>query len=698
MSNSKLLIVEDEVLVARDIKSRLVKMGYEVLDIASRGREAVEKALSLRPDLILMDIHLRDEMDGVQAAVIIRENYDVPVIFCTAYSNEQTLERAKVSEPYGYVLKPFDNRELEINIEIALYKHRMEKDLSDARQRLDATLSNINDGVIAADLSGKVYLINGAAERITGWSVRKALHVQLPKIMRLEAFDLGEPKLDLTRPSEYRSRSEERPVRQFLQRPDGSKRPIEVNVSVIESNTSDLMVITFRDISQQLRYEEELRRNAFYDNLTDLPNRALFLDRLDSSINRRKRGTRDEFAVVFLDLDGFGVINEGLGHEEGDHLIAEIGDRIVDTVRPDDTLSRFSGDIFAVLLDPVDSVTGAIQACNRIQQAIEEPFTLGTKTVHISASAGIVLGQGGYQSPEEMVRDADTALHRAKLDAKGSYVVFDNEMYKNAIRFIEYKSGMQQAIADDSFEVHYQPIIDIKSERLVGMEALLRWPCPDGFISPSEFIPVAEETGLILPLGEWVLRSVCRQIKCWDQFGYSGFRVAVNLSARQFDNNIVGVVRNAIDESGISPESLAVEITEGIAMKNVEQNIQMLEELRDLGISISIDDFGTGYSSLAYLKRFPITTLKIDRSFIRDITTNPDDLAITNAIIAMGQNLKLAVLAEGVENKAQLELLHESGCELIQGYYYSEPLSCRDITSFMEREKLAFPAGSLAAG
>ncbi|MBD3647025.1 MAG: EAL domain-containing protein, partial [Pseudomonadales bacterium] len=337
-------------------------------------------------------------------------------------------------------------------------------------------------------------------------------------------------------------------------------------------------------------------------------------------------------------------------------------------------------------------------AFNRIQEAIEQPFMLGEKTVHITASTGIVLGQGGYQSPEEMVRDADTALHRAKLDAKGSYVVFDNEMYKNAIRFIECKSGMQQAIADDSFEVHYQPIIDVTTERLVGMEALLRWPCPDGFISPSEFIPVAEETGLILPLGELVLRSVCRQIKCWNQFGYTGFRVAVNLSARQFDNDIVDVIRNAIEDANISPESLAVEITEGIAMKNVEQNIRMLEQLCELGIHISLDAFGTGYSSLAYLKRFPITTLKIDRSFIQDITANPDDLALTNAIIAMGQNLKLKVLAEGVENNAQLQLLRDSGCDLIQGYYYSEPLSSRDITSYMEREKLALPAGSLAAG
>lgn len=698
MSRKSLLIVEDEVLVARDIKSRLLKMGYDVVDIAAKGSEAVEKAITLKPDLVLMDIHLRDEMDGVEAALKIRQTYDVPIIFCTAYSNEHTLERAKISEPYGYVLKPFDNRELEINIEIALYKHRVERDLADTRQRLDATLSNINDGVIAADMGGKIYLFNRTAETITGWSARKALHLDVSRLLKLEPFESGQAPVDAGRLAELAARGGHKPVRQYLDRSDGVKVPIEISVNVLENHSAELLVVTFRDISQQLRYEEELRKNAFYDKLTDLPNRALFLDRLDSSINRRKRGAMDQFAVLFLDLDGFSVINEGLGHDEGDRLIAEIGKRISDTVRPDDTLSRFSGDIFAVLLDPVDSITGAIQACHRIQRAVEKPFRLGAKTVNITASAGIVLNQKVHQGPEEMVRDADTALHRAKLDAKGAYVVFDNEMYRNALRFIEYKSGMQQAISDGSFEVHYQPIMEIATGQLVSMEALVRWPCTGGFISPTEFIPIAEETGLILPLGEWVLRSVCRQIKCWHQFGYTDFRVAVNLSARQFDDNVPALVRSVITETGIPPDSLALEITEGIAMKNVDRNIHMLEELRNLGVHISIDDFGTGYSSLAYLKRFPITTLKIDRSFIRDITTNPDDLAITNAIIAMGQNLKLKVLAEGVENSEQLELLRERGCDLVQGYYFSEPLPARNVTSYLERDNVTFPLGNLAAG
>ncbi len=696
MSRKTLMIVEDEILVARDIRARLEHMGYAVVDIASRGVEAIEKALTHRPDLILMDINLRGEMDGVEAAIRIREQFSVPVIFCTAYSNEDTLERAKISEPYGYVLKPFDNRELEINIEIALYKHRVEKDLSDTRRRLDATLSNISDGVIAADMRGRIFLINPMAEKITGWCRKTVKHVHLAKVLSLEAFEADAPCFDTTMSDQSPDQVDIQYMRHYLRRPGNALLPIELSVNKIPNDESDLMVITFRDISQQLSYEEQIRHNAFFDALTGLPNRALFFDRLESSLNRRKRGAQGHFAVAFLDVDGFGVINEGLGHDVGDKLIGVIADRLQSTVRPDDTLSRFSGDIFAILLDPVDSVTGAIQAVSRIQRAIARPIEIGESTVNVTATVGIVLHQDSYCSPEEMIRDADTALHRAKVSAKGAYTIFDGEMYQSALRFISYKSGIQQALNDGGFEVYYQPIIDAESESLVSMEALIRWRHPvQGFISPAVFIPVAEETGLILPMGEWVFRSVCEQIDAWNRQGLSGFRVAVNLSARQFECNVPKMVSGMLDATGVSPEALTIEITEGIAMKNVDRNIRMLNELRFLGLNVSIDDFGTGYSSLAYLKRFPLNTLKIDRSFIQEITSNGEDWAITSAIIAMGQNLRLKVLAEGVETLEQLQVLRRSGCDYIQGYYFSKPLPAAEMTRFLAGEHMgsAFAQG-----
>ena len=681
----RILIVEDEVLVARDIQARLGRMGYEVIGTAARGEDAIEQAVEGLPDLILMDINLRGAMDGIEAAGQINEQLSIPVIFCTAYSNEETLQRAKVTSPFGYVLKPFDNRELEINIEIALYKHQIEKDLADTRSNLDATLTNVSDGVIAADSCGVVHLINPTAEKIVGVEPGSSLGKKLSDVLRLEAFDSGQDAIDLMDPSTFAYWKQFSGIRQRLIREDGRRTPIELAASFLEEGR-DLTVITFRDISQQLGYEETIQRNAFFDGLTELPNRALFVDRLDSSINRRKRGRPDFFSVLFLGLDGFKIINEGLGHESGDYVINEIGRRIAKVIRPDDTVSRFSGDIFAVLLDPVDAVAGSIQACERILRAIREPIEFREASLNLTASVGIVVNSDDYHSATDMIRDADTALHKAKTDAQGSYVVFDHEMYEDAVRFIDRKSGIQKAITTGQIDVHYQPIVHARSGRLVSMEALVRWPHPEeGLVSPAEFIPIAETTGLIHPLGEYVLHRVCEQVHEWNRAGLYGFRVAVNFSARQFEGDVLKVVQNAMSFADIPPTALAIEITEGLAMRNVEENTATLEDLRRMGINISMDDFGTGFSSLSYLKKFPLTTLKIDQSFVRDIEWNEDDQEITRAIIAMGKSLSLATLAEGVENEEQLKLLQGYGCDYIQGYYFSKPLNSKDMTDYLKK-------------
>lgn len=686
---SRLLVVEDEVLVARDIQARLQRMGYEVVGTVARGEDAVSTALAESPDLILMDINLKGEMDGIEAATQINEVSSVPVIYCTAYSNDEVLERAKITSPFGYVLKPFDNRELEINIEIALFKHQVEQDLAKTKQNLDATLTNVSDGVIAADKTGQVILINAVAESLTDCSGERSKNAMLDEVLVLEAFEPGQPAINLLNPETFVYWKQFSGMRQLLVRPDGTRIPIELSANSLDDG-EQLTVVTFRDISQQLNYEETIQQNAFYDGLTELPNRSLFVDRLDSSIKRRKRGRPDHFSVVFVDIDGFAVINEGLGHDVGDQIINEVGKRIAKTIRPDDTVSRFSGDIFALLLDPVDSAPGSIQATQRILDAIQDPIEVGGVHLNITATFGIAVNKGDYQTAEDMLRDANTALHRAKADAQGSYVVFDNAMYEDAVRFIDRKSGMQQALAAGEFEVYYQPIVSAQTGKLVSMEALLRWPHPqDGMISPTEFIPIAESTGLILPLGEFVLRSVCDQVRIWNDMGHDGFRVAVNVSVRQFELDLTDLLQRVLHDSGISPESIALEITEGIAMKNLERNSQMLSELKELGLSISMDDFGTGYSSLSYLKRFPLDTIKIDRSFINEIHESSDDQEITRAIIAMGQSVKLKTLAEGVETDEQLEILRSYGCDYIQGFFYGKPMTANDMTSYLEKQSVS---------
>jgi len=683
---SRVLVVEDEVLVARDIQARLARMGYDVVGTAAKGEIAIEMALEENPDLILMDINLRGDMDGIEAATAINKQRSIPIIFCTAYSNDEVLARAKITSPFGYVLKPFDNRELEINIEIALFKHKVELDLAETKQNLAATLSNVSDGVIAIDDSGRIFLINPMAEKIAGCEIGAGLGQSIDEIFNLEAFDSGQASINLQDPETFAYWKQFSGIRQTLARTDGRRVPIELSANFLEEDAK-LTVITFRDISQQLGYEATIQKNAFFDGLTELPNRALFIDRLDGSINRRRRGDQQEyFSVLFIGLDGFAVINEGFGHEEGDKIINDIGQRIARTIRPDDTVSRFSGDIFAVLLDPVESMTGSIQACQRILDAVQEPIGVSGSILNITASVGIAVNLGEYSTAEDMLRDADTALHRAKDDAQGSYVVFDNAMYRDAVRFIDRKSGIQKAILEGDFEVHYQPIISVKTGKLTSMEALVRWPHPEeGMISPVEFIPIAEATGLILPLGEYVLRSVCEQVRRWSDMGLDGFRVAVNFSPRQFDVDVAALVREAMATSGIAPTTLALEITEGLAMKDLDRNTAMLRDLKSLGVNISMDDFGTGYSSLSYLKRFPLTTLKIDRSFIMDIQDNEDDQEITRAIIAMGQSLNLATLAEGVETEEQLAILRCYGCDYIQGYYYSKPLPADEMTKYLRR-------------
>jgi diguanylate cyclase (GGDEF)-like protein/PAS domain S-box-containing protein len=682
--SKRVLVVEDEVLVARDICARLERMGYDVVGNAARGEDAIKLAFEESPDLVLMDINLRGDMDGIEAAIKINESRSTPIIFCTAYSNDEVLARAKITSPFGYVLKPFDNRELEINIEIALFKHQVEKDLAETKQNLDATLTNVSDGVIAADGDGMIFLINPVAEKIVGAAQGSGHGKRLDEVFKLEAFESGQAAINLMDAETFAYWKQFSGIRQRLMRADGRVVPIELSANFLEDN-ANLTVITFRDISQQLGYEETIQKNAFFDGLTELPNRALFVDRLDGSINRRKRGDRSvQFSVLFIGLDQFAVINEGFGHDVGDMVINQIGQRVAKSIRPDDTVSRFSGDIFAVLLDPVEGVTGSVQACQRILDAVQEPIQVSGSNLNISASVGIAINSGDYVSADEMLRDADTALHRAKTDAQGGYVVFDTAMYEDAVKFIDRKSGMQQAILDGAFEVHYQPIVSVETGKLTSMEALVRWPHPiEGMVSPAEFIPIAEATGLIMPLGEFVLNSVCSQVKRWSDMGLSGFRVAVNFSARQFEVDVSDLIVNALNTAGIAPSSLALEITEGLAMKNLDRNTEMLRNLKHLGVSISMDDFGTGYSSLSYLKRFPLTTLKIDRSFIMDIEDNEDDQEITRAIIAMGKSLNLATLAEGVETKEQVEILRGYGCEYIQGYFYSRPLPANAMTEYL---------------
>ncbi|HEX8922678.1 MAG TPA: EAL domain-containing protein, partial [Pyrinomonadaceae bacterium] len=454
-----------------------------------------------------------------------------------------------------------------------------------------------------------------------------------------------------------------------------------LSVTVIRDSLSKSVNLIFQiqDITDRKRAEERLLHEAFHDGLTGLPNRALFMDHLKLSVERGKRREDRLFAVLFLDLDRFKVINDSLGHMVGDQLLVGIARRLEICLRPGDTVARLGGDEFTVLLEDLMCMTEAIEVADRLQKALGLPFNLNGHEVFATVSIGIALSSTGYDRPEEVLRDADTAMYRAKMLGKARHEVFDKTMHARAMNLLQMESDLRRAIERKEFILHYQPIVALETGKISGFEALIRWQHPErGFVSPDDFIPIAEETGLIIPIGQWVLEEACRQIHEWqEEFPqYPPLQISVNLSSKQFVNSsLIDQIRRVLRETGVEPHSLKLEITESVVMENFESAIEMLNQLRTLGIELSIDDFGTGYSSLSYLHRFPISTLKIDRSFVSRMSDNNENGEIVRTIMMLARSLKMDVVAEGVETQDQLSQLAMLECEYGQGYYFSKPLN-----------------------
>ncbi len=445
------------------------------------------------------------------------------------------------------------------------------------------------------------------------------------------------------------------------------KRPI---LSPSPENIQVLGVCT--DITDRKRAEDQLIHNAFHDPLSGLPNRALFLDRLDRAIERNRRHSDNLFGILLLDLDRFAVINDSLGHSTGDRLLISVSARLEACLRTADTIARTGGDEFAILLEDLDGVTSITHVADRILQELHLPFTLKNQNVVVSASIGIAIGSGNYERPEEIWRDADTALNEAKATGRNKYVIFNSIMRASVLARMEMESALRHAIESNELELHYEPIVDTHTGQIVSLEALVRWRHPTrGLIYPGEFIPFAEETGLIIPLGEWVLRQACSQFITWKEINplTKDISVSVNLSNRQFSQpDLYDQIVSVLKQTGQSPHSLRLEITESIIMENADNAIAILQQLRDLGVQIHIDDFGTGYSSLVYLHLLPINAIKIDRSFISGNSGRSNGMEIVRTIVRLAEDLKLETIAEGVETIGQLKRLTSFGCKYAQGF------------------------------
>ena len=443
------------------------------------------------------------------------------------------------------------------------------------------------------------------------------------------------------------------------------------------------------DVSERKSNEEQMIHDALHDTLTSIPNRTLLLDRIRQSLVRRKRYPKTSFAIIFIDLDRFRLVNESLGHIHGDELLQLISARLKETIPIGDTVARLGGDEFSILLQDINSVRDVEVIAKDIQNLFSKPFFLGDREVFASASMGIAHSDNDYKTPEEILRDAELAMYRAKREGKSQSIVFQPQFRQSSLSPIDLDTDLRRALDRDEMELHYQPIISMRDRTISGFEALLRWSHRSrGVISPNEFIPLAEETGLIYDLGQWVLGKACKQIAAWNKSKKKEdqLEISINLSSRQFsDPNLVeGIVEN-IEKSGFDAEFLKIEITESALMQNAQRSVSMLNQLKDLNIKVCVDDFGTGYSSLSYLHTFPIDTLKIDRSFVHDMSRNFRNMEIIRTIIMLAHNLKLDVIAEGVETGEQDAQLSALGCQFAQGFYFSRPINSSDAALLIQQ-------------
>jgi diguanylate cyclase (GGDEF)-like protein/PAS domain S-box-containing protein len=562
--------------------------------------------------------------------------------------------------------------------------------LFEEKERAQVTLNSIGDAVLATDLQGNVTYLNLTGEVMTGWSREEALGRPLSEVFRIVDGKTREPVENPARHALDEDRTVGLAANCVLIRRDGFESAIEDSAAPIHNRDGQVTgaVIVFHDVSQSRAMTTRMTHLAQHDFLTDLPNRVLLTERFAQVIGLASRRNK-QVALLFLDLDNFKHVNDALGHAVGDQLLQSVADRLVASVRSTDIVCRQGGDEFVILLAEIEHPRDAGHIAENLLFAFSAPHSIDKHAIHVTFSIGISVYPDDGDDVESMMQNADTAMFHAKKIGRNNYQYFKSEMNVQAVHRRIIENNLRRALKEGEFLLHYQPQIHLASGLMVGAEVLIRWRDPDhGMLCPDQFVPIAEECGLIVPMGRWVLREACRQVQAWLDAGLQAVPVAVNISAAEFRHKcfLAGVTK-ILQETGLDPAYLELELTETILMHDVDAAVALLEALKEMGVRLALDDFGTGYSSLSYLQRFPIDTLKIDQSFVRDIVTDTDDATIVAAVIGMGRNLKLRVIAEGVETREQLAFIRNQRCDEGQGFHFSRSLSADKFGRLLETGK-----------
>jgi diguanylate cyclase (GGDEF)-like protein/PAS domain S-box-containing protein len=685
-----LLLVEDnpaDVRLLREMFDEQSSHNTELTQVDTMGEAEKYLAKSV-VDIILLDLGLPDAqgLEAIRRARAVAPG--VPLVVLTALDDESLASRALQEGVQDYLIKgQIDARGLLRALRYAVERKHMQEALFDEKERAQVTLNSIGDAVICTDVLGNITFLNPVAERMTGWSQAEAAGRPKAEVFRI----LGATSRDSS-PSPMEMGLGPNgiihvPWNCTLTQRDGFEIPIDATVAPIHDREGRAtgVVIVFRDMGSTRTMALQMVHSAHHDFLTGLPNRKLLSDRVRQAIVSAPRHMK-KVAVLFLDLDGFKHINDSLGHPIGDRLLQSIAKRLVDSVRGSDTVSRQGGDEFVVLLSEVEGLDSVVTTVRRLLQVGAEPHSIDQHDLHVTTCIGVSIFPDDGLDPETLIKNADTAMYQAKENGRQSYQFFKPAMNVRAVERQSIEGSLRRALERQEFAVHYQPKINLRTGEISGAEALIRWTHPTrGPVSPAQFIPVAEDCGLILPIGNWVLREACKQARTWVDAGLPLGTMGVNISAMEFRNeNFLEGVFAILKDTGLHPTSLELELTESVLMKHPESTASVLQALRAKGVQVAVDDFGTGYSSLSYLQKFSIDALKIDQSFVRRITTAPDETTIVTAVIGMARSLKLRVVAEGVETLKELEFLQARQCDEAQGYYFSRPIVAEQFAKLLQ--------------